>query len=226
MKKVIVAFVSLAIPMMAFASDPYQLRCEDNRIENDLLKQAPHGAKRTGKHVLEIKYSGGVRKFIDKPPYDELVDGINTEGLSWEYCGYNEIVKAHLILKRDNVKHESYTGSLLFEDTGKIVKAGYSVTFSPNKLNFIAFQRYGGDGEFWDLFDTSGHKLWREFSYIILPVKPTDSYSQEVAEFENPTLSNDLEIKAHMTCWQSKKSGNVTLKKIGAKWVWHPKIEC
>jgi hypothetical protein len=255
MKKKIVTFgvmafaiAILAFEMMAFSTDkhklsviepsevvpalaktvstvnPYKLSCEDNRIENDLLKQAPHGAKRTGKHAFEIKYSGGVSEFIDKPPYDELLDGINLEGLSWEYCGYNEIVKAHLIFRHDK---EWYTGSLLFEESGKVINAGSTVIFSPNKRNFIAIeQRDGADGENWTLFDTTGHKCWEGFSTIEVPRKPTDTFTWEAATIENPTLSDDLQISAHMFCWQSKKNGNVTLKKIGDEWEWLPKIEC
>ena len=218
MKKIIYAIAALALPMMAFAADPYKLSCEE-KPESDLFKQAPHGAKRSSKHVLEIGYSAGVRKFIDKPPYDQFI-----EGLSWEYCGYNENVKAHLILRRDK---EWYSGSLLFEDSGKVIKAGATVVFSPNKLYFLAIQQWAGaDGQDWTLFDTSGHKLWNGFSTIDVPRKPTDTYTWEAVTIENPSLSDDLQISVHMNCWQSKKEGSNTLKKIGGKWEWLQRIEC
>lgn len=218
MKKIVFTIFALALPMMAFAADPYKLNCKE-KPEHDLFKQAPHGAKRSSKHVLEIKYSAGVRKFIDKPPYDQFV-----EGLSWEYCGYNENVKAHLILRRDEAW---YSGSLLFEESGKVTKAGSTVVFSPNKLNFLAIQQWAGaDGQDWNLFDTAGHKLWNGFSTIDVPRKPTDTYTWEAVTIDNPSLSDDLQISAHMSCWQSKKEGRITLKKVGGKWEWLPKIEC
>ena len=72
MNKIIYAIVTLALPMMAFAADPYKLSCEE-KPESDLFQQSPHGAKRSSKHVLEIKYSAGVRKFVDKPPFDQFM---------------------------------------------------------------------------------------------------------------------------------------------------------
>lgn len=214
--------------MLASAENPYLLSCEEplgsNRFksEGEFLKQAPHGAKRTSKHILEIKFSAGVKEFIDKPPYDDP-DYLNTEGIAWSYCGYNKVVDAHLIVKRDELL---YTGSLLFEASGKVIKAGNTVVFSPNKQNFIAFTHLqGGDIEQWDLWDIYGHKLWSGFSYIVLPLKPTDSYP-EVAEFDNPTLSDNLQIDAHVKCMKSNKTGSVTLKESSGKSIWPPKIEC
>ena len=210
--------VSPASAIAGLATDPYKLSCEE-KPEDDLLIQAPYGAKRTGEHILEIKYSGGVKEFIDEPPYDEF--GM---GLRWEYCGYNENIKAHLILRRDK---EWYTGSLFFDESGEVVKAGFFVVFSPNKLNFLAIHQWAGaDGQDWTMYDKSGHKLWNGFSTIDVPRKPTDTYQWEAATIETPSLSDDLQISAHMFCWQSKKNGNVTLKKNEGKREWLPKIEC
>jgi len=217
MKKIVFTIFALALPMMAFAADPYKLACAD-KSENELLKQAPHGAKRVGKHVLEVKYSAGIRKFTDKPPHDF------GEGLHWQYCGYNENVKAHLIVSQAD---EMHSGSLLFDVSGKVIKAGSSVVLSPNQRNFLAIeQEAGSDGQNWTLYETSGKILWEGFSTIEVPRKPNAAHTWEAVTIDNPSLSDDLQISVHMSCWQSKKEGNITLKKVGGKWEWLPKIEC
>jgi hypothetical protein len=218
MKTIAIAVYSLTLPLNAFAADPYELICEQTP-ENDLFQQAPRVAKRSSKHVLEIQYSGGVRKFIDKPPYDQFVEGLN-----WQYCGYNEIVKAHLIFRQEGAW---FTGSLLFEESGKVLKAGSTVVFSPNRQHFLAIQQWAGaDGQDWTLFDSSGHKLWNGFSNIDVPRKPTDTYTWEAVTIESPSLSDDLQISVDMNCWQSEKKSSNTLKKVGGKWEWLRKIEC
>ena len=40
------------------------------------LKQAPHGAKRLGAHVIEVEWARGKRILKDKPPYNEPLDGV------------------------------------------------------------------------------------------------------------------------------------------------------
>lgn len=204
-----------SFPMPVLAADFYDLSCE-KKTEKNQLKQAPHGAKRIGEHILEVGYSSGLRKFIDKPPYGQFV-----EGLSWEYCGYNENVKAHLILRREE---QSYTGSLLLDESGKVINAGFAVIFSPNKQNFLAIQQEAGsDGQNWTLYEISGNKLWEGFSTIYIPKKTGEA---DAIEIENPTLSDDLQISAEMICWESRERGGITLKKIGSQWKWLPKLKC
>lgn len=216
--KVILIIVTFVFPMIAFSGDQNKFNCEDV-LQDYFFMQAPHGARRISEHVLEVKYSAGVKKFVDKPPHDDFIGGLH-----WSYCGYNKNVKVHLIKRQEN---DLYSGSLLFDETGKVIKAGHTVIFSPNMRSFLAIeQSAGSDGQDWTLYDTSGHKHWTGFSTISIPGKPTDTYSWEAATIENPSLSDDLQISAHMFCWQSGKKGNVTLKKIGGKREWLPKIEC
>jgi hypothetical protein len=53
-----------------------QLDCGDmdHKSEAKLLSQAPSGAERVAKHVLQIKVAHGAVKFVDKPLYDEDLD--------------------------------------------------------------------------------------------------------------------------------------------------------
>jgi hypothetical protein len=48
---------------------------------NVRLGAAPHGARRIDKHRLEVSWTDGKRLFVDKPPYDEPLDGV--VGLWW-----------------------------------------------------------------------------------------------------------------------------------------------
>jgi hypothetical protein len=64
-------------------------------VKLSILKDAPSTATRIREHVLEIRFATGVKRFTDKPPYEEL------SGIRWTYCGYDKENKIHLIGKSD-----------------------------------------------------------------------------------------------------------------------------
>jgi hypothetical protein len=60
--------------MLALASTPVLCResqlalsCETAKVERTALGQAPKGARRVEKHVLEVITAKGAKRFVDKP---------------------------------------------------------------------------------------------------------------------------------------------------------------
>lgn len=47
------------------------LSCETQKVERAALKQAPKGARRVSKHVLEVPLESGRKQFGDKPSHDD-----------------------------------------------------------------------------------------------------------------------------------------------------------
>lgn len=105
------------------------LSCESAMVEQTALGKAPKGSRRVETHVLEVITAKGPKRFVDKPPHDEGDMG----GLHWRYCGYNAQAKAHLIEMLDE---STYSGDLLFNETGKLLHAGHTVLFSPDENDF------------------------------------------------------------------------------------------
>jgi hypothetical protein len=126
------------------------------------LDQAPHGAKRLGKHQLRIGWAGGQRMFKDRPPYDEPLDGI-----AWVYCGYSPNLKLHLIGKADR---GLFTGVLLDENSGSVLRGGQAVLFSPDQQLYLSYEQPDGqDGETLKLYKRSGVLLWKGVDCILSP---------------------------------------------------------
>ena len=126
------------------------------------LNEAPHGAKRLGKHQLQIGWMGGNREFKDQPPYDAPLDG-----LSWVYCGYSPAAKFHLIGKSDK---GLFTGTLLDDNTGTLLPGGEAVLFSPDQRYYIAYEQPDGqDGETLKLFKHDGSLIWKGYNGFLSP---------------------------------------------------------
>jgi len=129
--------------------------------ERARLQQAPHGAKRVSKHQLEVRWTSGTRIFKDKPPYEPL------DGVSWAYCGYNAVLKLHLIRKADQ---GLFTGVLLDDTTGSLVPGGEAVLFSPDQHFYLAYEQPDGlDGESLKLYKRNGVMLWEGYDFIESP---------------------------------------------------------
>jgi hypothetical protein len=197
----------------------YELSCERNINESELLKQSPNGAIRISKHILEVKYSRGSKRFIDKPPHENL------DGTHWEYCGYNKETGIHLIHKQNLGR---FTGSLLFEDTGRTLSAGQTVLID-SKMKYILGieQKSGMDGELWSLLDFSGKKLWSGYAGITKKAQINGSaYDAVYAQFENPHLDSASYFIADFVCSDGTKKGVVTLTLIKKHWKWLPEYQC
>ncbi len=165
----------LAVGAAAQPQDGLTLRCmtpstrpghEDELVramsqeEKERIHIAPHGARRVGKHQLEVTWAGGNRVFTDKPPFDEPLDGIG-----WVYCGYDAKPGVHLILKRDQ---SVFTGALLDDRTGSLLPGGQRVLFSPDQKYYLAYEQPDGqDGETIKLYKRNGMLVWKGFNGIL-----------------------------------------------------------
>ena len=188
-----------------------------------ILGQAPFGAKRITKHHLRVNWAGGSKDFIDKPPYDKSLDGI-----WYSHCGYSQTLGMHLVHKS---MYSLFTGVLLDNATGKIMPAGEYVSFSNDKGKYFApVQPDGLDGEEWYVYAKSGSLIWKGLSGIS-ERHPKYKYEYFVAELDNPRWNSAGELEANHVCSAdrdipTKERTTVTLKLVGKKWAWLPRMHC
>jgi hypothetical protein len=210
-----VLFSFVGITALA-AGSQLVLSCEKQKVESIALKQAPKGARRVSKHVLEVMSQKGPRRFVDKPPYDEL------GGVVWRYCGYDAPAKVHLI----EVSDESvYTGDLLWGETGKLQRAGHTVLFSPNRQVFLAIEQEDGtDGEDWTVYDINGKPIWKGYAGTVTKV---DGIDHVVSTFVDPHWTPQGELTARFVCTSLKTNGVVTLAPSpSGHWSWRGHGKC
>jgi hypothetical protein len=181
--------------------------------ETQRLHNAPHGARRIGKHRLEVAWVNGKKVFTDKPPYNEPLDGI-----WWAYCGYDAKLGVHLLVKQDN---GLFTGALLDDQTGVVLSAGQGVMFSPDAKRYLAYEQPDGqDGETLKLYTRNGTLLWKGFNGLV----SRDGISV-VADFER--VDWDAQNRPRATGrLGSGKAFTVTLTPGNdGKWEWLPHVE-
>jgi hypothetical protein len=167
-------------------------------------------------HVLEITSQKGPRRFVDKPPYDEL------GGTLWRYCGYDALAKVHLIEVSDET---AYSGDLLWDETGRLQRAGHTVLFSPNRQAFLAIEQEDGvDGENWTVYANSGKSIWKGYAGMVAKVRGIESV---ISTFEHPQWTHQGELTANFVCTSSKTNGVVTLvRSSSGKWSWRGHGRC
>jgi hypothetical protein len=194
------------------------LSCETQKVERAALKQAPKGVRRVSKHVLEIASGKGAQRFVDKPPHDEGEMG----GMHWRYCGYAAQAKAHLI---EMIDESSYSGDLLLGETGRRVRAGHTVLFSPNMKQFLAIEQEAGmDGENWAVQDMTGKTVWKGFAGTLAKV---DGVEIVVSTFKHPQWTRQGQLTARFVCASSKAQGAVTLARTSSgAWNWSGHAKC
>jgi hypothetical protein len=219
MKKFYLIIAFLFLVSANNVAHSYELSCERDVSESQLLKQSPNGATRISKHILEVKYSGGSKRFIDKPPHEDL------DGIHWHYCGYSRDVRIHLIGKQIS---GLFTGTILFEDTGKTLLAGQTVFVAPNMKYILGREQANGvDGETWSLFNIAGARLWSGYAGITkireINGKPYDAV---YAQFEKPRWDGASNVAADFVCSDGSKKGSVTLTLIKNQWKWLPEYQC
>jgi hypothetical protein len=192
------------------------LSCEKQKVERTALKQAPMGARRVNRHVLEIISNKGAQRFIDNPPQDE------TGGVHWRYCGYDARAKAHLVAMIDG---SSYSGDLLLESTDRLVHAGHTVVFSRDRKAFLGVKREAGvDGENWAVRDAAGKTIWEGYAGRLAKV---DGMETVVATFERPRWTRRGQLTARFVCASSKRRGIVTLARTQTgDWRWRGHGKC
>lgn len=206
-----------AIAAQAAAEPSGVLSCESGRTERDALKRTPAKVKRPAKHVLVVVTAKGPQRFVDKPPYDEPLSGV-----SWQYCGYDNQAKAHLIGKIDE---DIFTGVLLFDETGATLPAGETVWFAPNRQAFLAaVQPNGLDGQNWSVAGIDGKPIWQGYAGM-----PGKERGQFLSQFTAPQWSARGELRTAYACaGPSGKEGVARLiRSADGKWGWHvPKNAC
>lgn len=192
------------------------LSCEKQKLERTALKQAPMGARRVNRHVLEIMSNRGAQRFIDNPPHEA------TGGVHWRYCGYDARAKAHLIAMVDG---GSYSGDLLLESGDQLVHAGHTVVFSRDRKAFLAIQQESGaDAEHWAVRDAAGKTIWKGYAGTLAKV---DGVETVVATFERPRWSRHGVLTARFVCASSNVHGVVTLARLPTgDWRWRGHGKC
>jgi hypothetical protein len=213
-------YASLAVGSSTVAAkeSPPLLSCETQKVERTALKQAPKGVRRVSKHVLEIASGKGSQRFVDKPPHDEGEMG----GVHWRYCGYDAQAKAHLI---EMIDASSYSGELLLGETGRRVRAGHTVLFSPNMKEYLAIEQEAGmDGENWAVRDMTGETVWKGYAGTI---SKADGVEVVVSTFERPEWTRQGQLTARFVCAASKAQGTVKLvRSPSGAWKWMGYAKC
>jgi hypothetical protein len=168
------------------------------------------------KHVLEVITAKGAKRFVDKPPHEEM------GGLRWRYCGYNAQAKAQLIERMDK---DLYSGDLLFDETGRLMHAGHTVLFSPDEKKFLAIEQEDGvDGENWTVYDTDGKVNWKGYAGVIAKVRGIDGV---ISMFDHPQWNKQGELTARFVCVDSQVHGVVTLTRSPfGKLSWRGHVKC
>lgn len=228
MKIIVMTFAMFSCLAATTYADTENLKlgCSERFREEEakVLRQAPQGAKRTGRHHLRIKWTAGFREFADKAPYgDEFL-----EGTAYYYCGYNKTANIHLI-------HEQidglFTGILVDNASGKILPGGEKVSFSSDLSKYLAqVQPDGLDGEEWYVYQRNGQLVWKGLSGIS-EHHPKLNYDYFIVELSAPKWNGQGELEATGICASErekakKKETTVTLKRVGRSWKWLPELLC
>lgn len=178
-----------------------------NRDEPAALRQAPHGAKRIGKHTLQINWAHGVRQLVDK--------GCGGEGIGgqcWVYCSYDATLHLHHISHEDE---DLFTGALLDDETGQLLPGGTSVSFSPDrKMYFSVSQWNGKELSDWKVYARSGTLLWAGDSGLV------GTNDEILAEFEGAKWSSSGELLTNYMDPRNKKIVLKLTRKADGKWEW------
>jgi hypothetical protein len=191
----------------------YGLVPQASAEETSRLGKAPHGAKRTTPHRLEVAWRGGKRYFVDKPPYNEPLDGV-----SWSYCGFDATLGVHLVFKNDK---DVATGVLLDDRTGELLLGGEVVLFSPDQKYYLAYEQPDGqDGETIRLRRRSGTLVWKGYNGLLMADGITF-----LAEFVNMRWNDQDRLQAEARMDEGK-TVTVTLTERGdGKREWLPHVE-
>ena len=176
------------------------------------FKQAPHGAKRLGAHVIEVGWAGGKHILKDKPPYNEPLDGVR-----WTYCGYNADLKLHMLLKEDEAL---FTGALVDDATGALLPGGQKVLFSKNAQYYLAYEQPNGqDGETIKLYRRNGTLLWEGYNGFL-----SADGKDVLANFENMHWDDHNRPQAIVRLSDGKTQTVTLTKGNDGKWQWLPRI--
>ena len=172
------------------------------------VRKAPHGAKRIGKHTLEVNWAKGVQRFVDKG-----CTGVDIDGSCWQYCGYNSSLHIHQI---NHEEDDLFTGVLLDDDSGKILPAGRAVIFSPDgKKYFASSQEDGKEFADWKVYSRDGTLLWEGDSGTV------DEHDQILAEFDDASWSSSGDLLTNsVDSVSGAKAALILMQGTDKKWNW------
>lgn len=94
LRPVFTALLTVSVAVAPMPHVPATLNC--NRPEAEALRGAPAGVRRISKHHLAIRWSKGIRAFLDSG----VVEG-ELAGVRYQYCGF--ALGYHLIQKAEEV---------------------------------------------------------------------------------------------------------------------------
>lgn len=178
--------------------------------ETARMLQAPHGANRSGKHILIVHWQRGTHEFKDKAPYMKGT----IDGLYWTYCGYSPQAGVHVIQKNGS---DSLTGILVNEKDGAILPGGFSVSFAPDLQKYFAReQEDGADLETIKLFSRAGKLLWSGLAGLFSP-----DGTSELSEFENVHWDRAGKLVAISKDNESHQRETLVMTKVAdGSWQW------
>ena len=117
-----------------------------------------------------------------------------------------------------------FSGKLLFEASGVLLRAGHTVVFAQNHQDFLAIEQEDGmDGALWSVYDGKGKILWKGYAGTIGKVQGVTSV---LATFERPQWNSEGRLTAHFACSASPLHGVVTLLPSSKGWRWHGHRTC
>lgn len=179
-----------------------------DRNEITFLSEAPHGAKRIGKHTLIINWTKGVQRFVDKDCTEGYIGGS-----CWEYRGYCASLHLHQI---NHENEDLFTGVLLDDTSGKLLPGGDSVFFSPDGKKYLASSQWNGkELSDWKLYSREGTLLWAGDSGIV------GKNDEILTEFENPSWFSSGDLLVYS---EDLATGNnvvlILIQGADKKWKW------
>lgn len=210
----------LAAALFAFAcsafchADPLTYSCGSIAEESDSISRLGVGtARRASPHRLTINTAKGAVSFVDQAPHDEPFAGVH-----YWFCDRHD---GYMLIgvQRDAL----FTGELVNESTGAVIKAGASVSFSPDRSAYLAEEQPDGlDGEQWSVHAADGRALWSGYSFI-----PRGGNGDEIEiELEQPAWQADGELVANAACAGSTAVWPVRLIERQGQWSWQPRRPC
>jgi hypothetical protein len=207
----------------AAAAAPEPAHCGDYMNDRAALKKAPQAARRLSAHVLTVKYEGGIKRFVDEPPYQAAFGGAH-----WYYCGHVPALQAHLIGKNDE---DVFSGVLMLSESGKLVDAGTTVYPSPDGKWFLAERQVSGeDGSEWLVAERSGKALWDGYAGVLESVAATpgtEAVPYVVTTFEQPHWTDDGLLHAKAVCTAPPQAvGIATFVSEHGTWRWKSDLQC
>ncbi len=178
--------------------------------EASALATAPHGATRSIEHRLDVRWSHGIRSFVDVAPY-----GIgDAAGIRYDDCGYEARTGMHLVYRYNE---DEVNGLLLHDGTGALLPAGYTVTFLTDHRRYLAVVQSGGmDGQEWRIYSRDGQLLLKG---------PTVSCDDDFrcTALSNPHWTAAGDLEADHSCGRALNFKEGVLLRLGSpspKWSW------